>query len=652
MRDYGVLKNQNSPYAELRSLDLRSVRWTRGFWADRFNLCYKVTLPHLYKLMADPEWGHALTNMRIAAGLEDGEFAGTHWQDAWVYKWLEAASAVWAMTEDEELERLMDETIDIVAKAQEPDGYIATQITLRGWDRFRDPRHHELYVMGHLLTAACIHHRVTGKSNLLDVARKAADYIWNTFKGRDPELAHFPLNPSIIMGAVELYRTTGDETYLDMANMFIDMRGSVPGGKDLNQDFVPLREENEAVGHGVFFTYLCAGAADVYMETGDGALLESLERLWRDLVETKMYINGGICAWHMGLYHRRNASPWSAQQVHEAIGHPYELPNSTAYNETCAQIGCTMWNWRMLLIDPQARYAEIMERQIYNSILSGIGLDGSSWFYTNVLRWYGEEHQLLSNDAYQRFQPGDPARRRANICCPTNLLRTVAEWHNYQYAISGEDLWVHHYGANRLDSERWKLKLDTDYPWDGEVTIRIESAPSEEATLSLRIPSWAEGAEVMINGASGDATVRPGSYVRIRRCWTAGDEVKLNLPMKAQLYEAHPKVEAARNQVAVMRGPILYCLESPDLPEGVGVSEIRIPWDAEFEERLESDLLGGVVVLECEALRVPVGDWAGKLYRPMLRDRAERIPIRLIPYFAWANRGMSEMTVWIPICGA
>ncbi len=648
MPDHGIVKNQDSPHAKLKSLDLRAVHWTDGFWAKRFRQCVEVTLPHLHQLMADPNWGHALTNLRITAGIESGEHAGTHWQDAWVYKWIEAAAVCYAMTEDAELDRLMDEAISVVAEAQEPDGYIATQITLRGWERFQDPNHHELYTMGHLLTAASLHHRSTGKSRLLDVACKAADYVWDTFKGHDPKLAHFPINPSIIMGAVELYRTTQNPTYLDLANLFIDMRGAVPGGRDLNQDTVPLRQETEVVGHAVFYTYLYAGAADAYMETGDRSLLEALDRLWHDLVETKMYINGGVCALHQGLYFRKDGPKWGGQQVHEAAGHPYELPNSTAYNETCAQIGCAMWNWRMLMIDPQARYADIMERQIYNSILSGIGLDGASWFYTNVLRWYGEEHRLFSNDGYQRFQPGDPAHRRANICCPTNLLRTVAEWHNYQYTSSNDGLWVHHYGANRLESEPWTFTLDTDYPWDGEISLHVESAPHGETSMLLRIPSWAEGAAVIVNGTLSEADVTPGTYIRLTRCWNPGDEIGLNLPMIPQLLEAHPKIEATRNQVAVMRGPILYCLESPDLPEGARVSEIQLAGDVEFTERYESELLGGVTVLECDARHVPDDDWSGMPYRPVTRNRGETLRIRLIPYFAWANRGISEMSVWLP----
>ena len=661
-RDYGLIKNEYSPFRKLRSVDLRSVRWTKGFWADRFKQCREVTLPHLWDLLSDPEKGHALTNLRIAAGLEKGEFAGTHWQDEWVYKWLEAAAAIYSVIGDETLDRRMDEVIQIIAQAQQPDGYIATQITVRGCaglsakrietKRFQDIRHHELYVMGHLITAACIHHRITGKSNFLEIARKAADCIWDTFKNRDPELAHFPFNPTIIMASVELYRTTGDRKYLDMANLFIEMRGSMPGGTDQTQDFVPLRQENEVVGHAVLFTYLYAGAADAYMETGDRSLMDALLRLWHNLTEKKMYITGGTCAIHRALSIRWDSSgrwPRSAHDVHEAAGPAYELPNATAYNETCAQIGNAMWNWRMLAITGEARHADVMEQSLYNSILSGIGLDGKSWFYSNVLRWYGKEHLLLSNDAYERFQPG-----LRHICCPSNLLRTIAELHGYLYSISDEGLWIHHYGGNVFDGvladgTPLKVTQETDYPWEGDIQLIIEIRQPKEFSLMLRIPGWAEEAQVHVNGHPANVEAQPSTYVNITRIWSAGDRVRLFLPMTPRLMEAHPKVEELRGQVAVMRGPIVYCLESVDLLEDIRVSEVHIPTNIQWTVHHDLRLLGGVTVLKCEAQRIPHGDWTGKLYRPRKRINGESLDIQLIPIYAWANRGISEMTVWMPL---
>jgi DUF1680 family protein len=636
--NHGIINVSRSPYCKLRGIDLTSVRWTQGFWADRFEQCREITIPHLWELLSDPERGHALTNLRIAAGLEEGEFVGTHWQDEWVYKWLEAVSYVYGLTRDETLNHRMDEVIDITGRAQQPDGYIATQTIVRGWPRFQNIHHHELYVMGHLMTAACIHHRMTGKTNFLDIAKKTADYLHSAFMSRDPVLAHFGFNPSYIMGTVELYRTTGERKYLDLANVFIDMRGSQPGGTDLNQDRVPLRKEGKVVGH-----------AD--------SLLEALERLWHDLTEKKMYVNGGVCALHRGLSIR-------GSDVHEAAGPEYYLPNSTAYNETCAQIGNVFWNWRMLAISGDARYADMIEHSLYNSILSGIGLDGASWFYTNPLRWYGSEHVLLSQDAYERFQPG-----KRHICCPSNLVRTIASIHGYTYSVSDEGLWVNLYGANTFDGRltdgtELRLTQETDYPWDGKVKITLEAvnppgplfqrgklSAARKFSIMLRIPAWASGASAKVNGEMSDVPVVPGDYAAIGRSWTAGDVIELDLPMKVRLMEGNPHVEETCNHVAVMRGPVLYCLESIDLPEDVRVSEVRMPRNVELKPRHDKRLLGGVTVLEGEAHIIREGDWTGILYREISGDQPQPVRITLVPYYAWSNRGVSQMTVWMPLHG-
>jgi len=646
----GIIDTRHSPHAKLQSVDLRAVKWLPGFWGDRFTQCREVTLPRLLELAADPERGHALTNLQIAAGLASGEFAGTHWQDEWVYKWLEAASYTYAATTDESLNQTMDEIIAVIAKAQQPDGYLATQTTVRGWPRLGDIRHHELYVMGHLMSAACAHHRATGKSNFLDVAVKVADYLYQTFIGRNPELANFGFNPSYIMGLIEVYRTVGDRRYLDIANVFIDMRGSKPSprmavhpaGSDQTQSRVPLREEEHVVGHMVLGTYLYAGATDAYLETGDESLFQAVNRLWYDLVERKMYVNGGVCPIHYGVSIRRD-------MVWEAADAEYHLPNSTAYNETCSQIGNFMWNWRLLTINGEARHADVMERNLYNSILSGIGLDGKSWFYTNVLRWYGQEHKLLSQDAYQRFEPG-----RIHVCCPSNLVRTIAGLHNYVYSVSNRGLWVHLYGASQFDGQLTdnsplSLTQHTDYPWDGRVEIVLNVVPSTPLAINLRIPEWADHATVSVNGSPIEVVTKPSSYATVERTWKVGDRLVVNLPMRVRLVEGHPHIEETRNQVAVMRGPLLYCLESPDLPEAVTVSEVHLPDNVELTPRHIPDLLGGVIVLEGEARCVPANDWSGRLYREKRPITPDRCAIRLIPYYAWCNRGVSEMTVWLPL---
>jgi len=666
-RDYGVIKNQDSPYAKLRSVDLRNVHWTEGFWAERFAQTCDVTIPRLWELASDPEKGHAIQNLRIAAGLEKGQFEGTDWQDAWVYKWLESACYIYSVTGDRELDEQMDEIIEVIARAQEPDGYIASQTTARGRERFEDARHHELYTMGHLITAACIHHRVTGKTTLLGVARKAADYIYDRFKGRDPKLADFPHNPSIIMAAVELYRTTGEKKYLDMANFFIDWRGSrygkgrrnawgiVTGGSDLNQNWRPLRKETEVVGHAVFFTYLYSGAADAYMETGDKTLLDALERLWTDLVDKKMYITGGVSPIHKA-HPVRSFQPGYltaivGDSIHEGVGGPYELPNDTAYNETCGQIGNLMWNWRMLAITGQARFADIMERNLFNSILSGIEVDGDNWSYTNPLRWHGPEHILRSNDTHKRLDPGTRM-----ICCPTNLMRTVASWQNYLYSTNDKGLWIHHYGGNVFDGKladgrKLRLTQKTDYPWEGKVRITMDTVESGDPfSILLRIPGWAKNAKLTINRKAVKVSCKPASYAAIERKWAAGDIIELDLPMPVRMIMADPRVEQTRNQVAVMRGPVVYCLESIDVPQEIRFEDICLPANAKWKVQHEPELLGGVTVLKTKAMvidKTTAKDIGG--YQEISAIKPRRIDITMIPYYAWNNRQEPKMTVWLPV---
>ncbi|HEX2036833.1 MAG TPA: beta-L-arabinofuranosidase domain-containing protein [Chloroflexota bacterium] len=667
-----------SPHARLRGVAPAAVRWGAGFWGQRFEQCRQVTLPHLWELMDDPQTGHALTNLRIAAGELQGEFVGTHWQDEWVYKWIEAAAYVYAVTQDAWLGERMDEAIRVIARAQAPDGYLATQTQVRGWPRFREKGHHEVYVMGHLLSAACAHFRATGKTTLLDVARKTGDFLHRTFYPQPaPELAHIVFNPSHIMGLVELYRATGERRYVETAGACIDMFGAAPGGTDQTQDRVPLREETQVVGHMVLATYLYAGATDAYLETGDETLLRAVERLWADLVGKRLYVHGGVCAVHRGFSIRprevaaRQAVPGSAppagrmtrdgypghlvhrhlDDVHEAAGDDYELPNSTGYNETCAQIGNVLWNWRLLAASAQARHAELVEHTLYNGVVSGMGLDGKSWFYTNPLRFYGGEHKLLSQDAYERFQPG-----RVHVCCPSNLARAVAGVHGYAYSLSGapqEGVWVNLYGASRLDSElpgggRLALRQETGYPWEGTVRFTIEAAPGRACGLYLRVPSWAKGASVLVNRQAA-VVPEPETYAPLVRVWREGDVVELALPLRTRLMVGHPRIESCRNQVSVMRGPLLYCLEGHDLPAGTELAEVYLPPDARLRPRHAPDLLGGVTVLEGEAEVIPHGTWQGTLYRELEPVTPQRRWIRLIPYYAWANRGTSEMAVWLPL---
>jgi hypothetical protein len=542
----------------------------------------------------------------------------------------------------------------LIELANGANGYLSTQIQLTDVPRWQDLKYHELYNMGHLLTAACIHHRVTGKDNFLSVARKLGDYLCTIFLPRPKELAHFGFNPSNIMGAAELYRTTGDAKYLRLAKTFVDMRGSAPGGSDQNQAKVPLRQEQEAVGHAVTAAYLWCGAADVYAETGEQALLDSLSRLWEDVTQRKMYITGGTAALHTGEADRRLLRRWPRDSVHEAFGAPYQLPNRTAYNETCANIANAMWNWRMLALTGDAKYAEVMEQVLYNSMLSGMGSEGRDYFYTNPLRRV-DGQPMLSNDSLARWTDTTPSSPLRCFCCPPNVARTLAELSGWAYGMSADAVWVHLYGSNVLDSRlpgggEIRLVQQTQYPWDGQVTVAIEKAPERELALRLRIPGWAAGATIQVNGQAAEIEIAPRSYVELRRRWSAGDTIKIELPMEIVMVEAHPLVEENRNHTAVLRGPVVYCLESVDLPAGVLLDAVRLPGHPVWQVRHDADLLRGVAVLETEARRLPSSRLApALLYRALPTGAIDRISVRLIPYYAWANRGPSEMTVWIPL---
>ncbi len=649
----GIAETSASPHVQLRNTDLDACRWTDGFWADRFSLCHRTILPNMLRVMQKPDNSANFVNLEIAAGRKEGKLFGNNWSDGDCYKWIEAAAHVYSITRDAQLDRWMDEKIDVIAAAQCSDGYISTQIQLTDHERWEDLKNHELYNMGHLLTAACIHHRATGKTTFLEIARKLGAYLHRTFSPRPKELAHFGFNPSNIMGAAELYRTTGDRKYLELAKVFVDMRGSVPGGTDQNQDGVALRREREAVGHAVTAGYLWCGAADVYAETGEKALLDALKRLWTDVTERKMYVTGAVGALHQGECARALLRKWPRDSVHEAFGAPYELPNRTAYNETCANIANAMWNWRMLGLTGEAKHADVMERVLYNSMLSAVGVGGTDFFYTNVLRRCGEDVPLLNNDSATRWVDTTPNSPLRCFCCPPSVARTIGSLHGWAYGLSDDAVWLHLYGSNVLktelpDGSRLGLTQKTDYPWQGRVTITVDDAPGEPIALKLRIPGWAPSATIRVNGKPMDVPLTPGKYTALRRQWSQGDVVELELPMEVVLVEAHPLVEQCRNHVAVMRGPVVYCLEAVDLPGGVKIDDVRLPRDSDWKVRHATDLLAGVTVLETSGLALPAVSDAG-LYRGVPGEPAQDVRLRLIPYYAWCNRGRSEMAVWLPL---
>jgi hypothetical protein len=649
----GTTNTLASPYAELHSIGIDDVRWTDGFWGERFKLCHEVMIPNMWRLLEDPQISHAYDNFLIAAGLKKGRHRGPKWHDGDFYKWLEAVAFVYGVTKDEQLDRLMDGIIDVIEKCQREDGYIHTPVIISQRNQipesaeFSNRLDFETYNMGHLITCACIHYRATAKSTLLKIAQKAADFLYNFYKTSPRDLANNAICPSHYMGVVEMYRTTRDPRYLELAKGLIDIRDMVEAGTDNNQDRIPFRKQTRAVGHAVRANYLYAGAADVYAETGDKSLLAALETIWSDVAYRKMYITGATGALYDGASPDGSKDHSTIQLVHQAYGREYQLPNLTAYNESCATVGFVLWNWRMLAITAQARYADMLELALYNGVLSTISLDGKMFFYTNLLR-------LLDDMPFELRWSRKREPYISCFCCPPNIVRTIAEAGSYAYSISNEGLWINLYGSNMLDTKlddgsKINLRQQADYPWDGAIRITIEDAPAREFSIFLRIPGWANNPSVTVDGAPIVGNLEAGQYFPIKRTWSAGDMIELVLPMPVQLIEANPLAEEIRNQVAVRRGPIVYCLESIDLPDGIGIMDVVIPSQIKLRNHFEKELLGGVTVLEGKAHVLAGSNWGQTLYRQIENQEPKAVDIRLIPYYAWSNRGKSEMTVWIPL---
>jgi DUF1680 family protein len=641
------------PHAVVEALPVESVRWTTGFWANRFAINRARSIPAMWEIMRGTEHKPFLVHFQIAAGDAEGDYHGAPWNDGDFYKFLEGVTATYAVTRDPQLLAILDESIPAIAKAQRADGYIHTPVLIRNRNGdqsaqpFQDRHNFEMYNMGHLITSACLHYRVTEDEQFLNVARKTADFLEKTFAEPTPELARNSVCPSHYMAMVELYRTTGEPRYLALAEKFLAMRSiAISDGGDDNQDRVPFVEQREALGHAVRANYLFAGAADLYAENGDAQLMGALEPIWENLVNEKMYITGACGALYDGASPDGSEDQPRITRVHQAYGRNYQLPNITAHNETCAAIGNVLWNWRMFLVTGEARYVDVLELTLYNAVLSGVDLRGTDYFYVNPLR------QVEPLPVELRW-PRVRVPFLTSWCCAPNVLRTIAEVNGFAYSTSQDAIWVNLYGGNSLattlSGKPLKLTQTTNYPWDGRIKIAINECPSSEFTLKLRIPGWAESAGIRVNGKPVSVAATPSSYAAIRRRWKAGDTVEFDLPMTARLIEANPLVEETRNQVAIERGPIVYCLESSDLPKGVRVGDVSIAADAKLSSKFESKLLGGVTVVDATGTVHPSGDWSNKLYRPLAQTKGRTIPLRFVPYFAWSNRGASEMTVWVPL---
>lgn len=615
-----VIDTSRSPHAKLSLVSPVSVRLADGFWEPRMAVNRNKTLMSQYRQC---ESTGRIDNFRRASGKRrDLPFQGIYYNDSDVYKWLEGA--VWSLGThpDPELQRVVDAVIDEIAAAQQPDGYLNTYFMydLAGerWSNIKDK--HEMYIAGHFIQAAVAHKRALGSDALMKVAIRLADHILDTF-GPDKRAGACG-HQEIEMAMVELYRETGDERYLRQAEFFLDVRGRKPpvlGGGEYIQDHVPVKDAQENAGHAVRQLYMNSGATDVVLETGDPALRAAEERLWSDFTGRKMYITGGAGARYEG----------------EAFGEPFELPNGRAYAETCAAIAAVMWGARMLALTADARYADLMERSLYNGVLSGLGLDGETYYYENPLADRGTKRR-------QKWF--------GCACCPPNLARTLAELPGYFLGASNDGLYVNLYAGGQAEVElagvTTGLRFETDYPWNGRVKLTVEPLRPASFTLSLRIPGWTESAHITVNGKPAGVDARPGTYAAIAREWQAGDTVVLDLPMTPRLWEAHPHVESDTARIAVTRGPLVYCIEQADNP-GIDPWDVVLSPDSVWTEDRKPELLNGIVTLSADAKVLDISG-AQSLYRPAGADLPSK-PARVtfIPYCVWGNREAGPMTVWV-----
>lgn len=613
-----MVDTSKSPYAKLRPVPIENVVLKEGFWAERMKKLKEVTIPSQYELL---ESTGRLFNFRRAAGKEAGGFQGLVFNDSDVYKWVEAVGFLLASGFDEKLHSLVEKVVNDICAAQDDDGYLNTFFTFENkaqrWTNLRVM--HELYCAGHLMQAAVALRRATGDEKLFNTAVRFANHILRVFgpDGRPGTPGH----PEIEMAMVELYRETGDHRFLKMAKAFIDNRGKGILGGDVNLiDHKPFGQLDEIVGHAVRSLYLNCGATDLYMETGDREIWDTLERLWSNMVKCKMYVTGGVGSRYDG----------------EAFGFNYELPNVQAYAETCAAIANFMWNWRMFLARGEARFVDLMELTLYNGILAGISLDGKEYFYVNPLADRGSHRRQKWFEC---------------ACCPPNISRLLASLPGYFYSLSENGIWVNLYDQSiasiRFKNETITILQNTEYPWSGEVVITLNLKRDLDFDLNLRIPNWSEKTEVRINGLNVNEDLRPGTYLNLHKTWKDGDEIRILFGIQVRKIFCNPHVYENLGRVALIRGPIVYCLEGVDNKD-FDVWHLSIPVDTTLEEEWVPLLLDGIIVIKGEGY-VLDSDWPQDyLYRPLSSSlKTRKVKFTAIPYYVWANREPSPMSVWI-----
>ncbi len=644
---------------KLQELSLYNLRVNDGFWQHRIETNKKVTLKHQYKQL---EKTGRLKNFNIAAGKSDGEFNGMFFNDSDVYKWIEAASHTLIQQPDQRLAERVKEIVAVVAEAQENDGYLNTYFTLvepdKKWTNLG--MMHELYCAGHLFEAAVAHYRATNDRKLLDVAIRFADLIDNTF--RINNVKGIPGHEEIELGLVELYRVTSNKRYLKLAKFFIDKRGQndSPFSEELKsleeragfnfkeqvenfdtlevdrfyrsfflddngkydgsyaQDHLPVRDQKTVDGHAVRAMYLYSGMADIAEETNDQELIKTLDCLWNNMTEKRLYITGGI---------------GSSHDI-EGFGSDYELPNETAYAETCAAVGNILWNHRMLKLTGEAKYADLIEKVLFNGFLSGVSLEGNSFFYVNPLKSSGDHHR----------------KGWFNVsCCPPNIARLLASIQKYIYLKQGDTLYINQYIGSEVEfklsnDSKVILKQTNDYPWKGNVKVSLFPEKESDFTINLRLPGWANQYNIKVNGKDVDVGINSKGYLEMKRKWSINDTIELNMPMRVEKIYANPAVAENVSRFAFQRGPVVYCLESVD--NDCPLEQIIIKPSSRIESHFEKDLLNGVEVIEGEAVIPDKKNWGNQLY---IKNNISYIPIRFraVPYHTWDHREPGKMLVWI-----
>lgn len=616
----------------MRPVPVNAVSITGGLWAERRRVNVEASIP---SLLEELEARGIIDNFRRVSGRKQVARRGPLYTDSDVYKWIEGAAFALQTTADPALKARVDAVIDEIVAAQEPSGYLNTwfqdERKVNRWKR--QVSDHELYCLGHLLHAAIAYDHATGDRVLLEAGIRFVNHILNDVmpSGQTLMAGH----PEIEMALVELYRAEGDKRFLELASHILTGERERTNYTEAQLRYTfsgkPFVERTEMEGHAVRACYAAAGATDYYLETGDEAYWSTLTRLWDDMATRKMYITGGV----------------GSRAAGEAFGEPFELPNAQAYTESCAAIANLMWSWRMLHADPDAKYADVIERALYNSINSGMSLSGTLYCYRNPLQLSGNPNDKIRNPWYD------------TTCCPPNLQRTFASLPAHLYSTSDAGLYVHHYMPGEL---RWKLgdgtaltvKQTTRYPWEGGVKLELAPETVQEFTLFLRIPEWSQRTSVVVNGAR-QSGVGNGTYHAIRRAWKPGDTVELTLDMTPQVLRANPLARENTSSVAIQRGPLVYTLEQPDQPVGARVEDMAFSLSKDpakdFQAEYRADLLGGVVVLKHRGIAFdnPAADLP--LYAPMAqypKRNSRPVDLTLVPYYTFHNRGEVAMQVWMP----